>query len=109
MKLNARQLRKLIKESIETREPGSPLWQFNESPGNTRRGPRADNVDLGLSNFVEDVVRQEWQDIYEPGDPSIKSPEEWNDQVDAALQDLHDKLQSDIREIEEKLINGEFY
>jgi hypothetical protein len=110
IKFTKKQLRSLISEAIESREAGSPLWQFNESPGGMHKsGPRADSVDLGLSNFVEEVVKEEWKNIYDAGDPSIQDPEEWNEQVEAAAEELHDRLTAAVREVEEKLINGEFH
>lgn len=109
VKLNKNHLRALLREAIETREPGSPLW----SPPAERRvvkevGGSTGNIDLH-------VIRDQWADEmkmrFDPSDPSMEAAgqDAWDDQVEAAASELWDEFTRVMDDVEQKLINGEYF
>ena len=144
MKITKRQLRRIIKEvkrkllregatggialkSLVTLEFANALKGINEQASDSREHhwPSADNE---LADVVDTLVVS-WTDMemkaWSAGDPSMnmggelsdtESKEWWNEQVDAASEELQDTLRERLRaesikvmeDFTDRLINGDF-
>src|SRR5262249_31049938 len=107
VKLGQKALRGLIKEAIEGRQPGSPLW-----------APPAEKPlkESGLANqlpeMLADTVQGAWEDMFDEGDPSMMGAggkPAWDMQCAAAAEEFAHRVNKLLEEIETKLVNGEFY
>lgn len=115
VKLDRTALRGLIKEAIQGRQPGSPLWSapvkkraLQEMPGHGGVHQLGGNQGA-LEDFVESL-KIDWTDMFDEGDPSMATEgrEGWAKQVDAAAEELSEKVEQLASEVEERLVNGEF-
>jgi hypothetical protein len=89
IKLNTTQLRSLIKEAIQGRQPGSPLW---EAPGD---GHPLDHGDSGISPAVSDLIEQLAQQVAEElADAEGMDPGDVLPEISAALNDCITKFYS---------------
>jgi hypothetical protein len=114
VKLDKRQVRSLIKEAIEGRQPGSPLW----TPP-VEKKPTVETLGAGIAgrrpiDAIDNlcmVVGNSWHDLAGADDPSIEltGVEAWEYQVDEASEELYNEVQNLIYKIENKLIEGEYY
>jgi len=123
VKLGPKQLRSLIKEAIQAREPGSPLWsppKENKRRHNEAVEPGADDSYRDdFSSFKHefaDQVAQVWKGFYDENDPSMQSrgsfaggQQFWNSQVENASSELYDLVGEAIKSVELKLLEGDFY
>jgi hypothetical protein len=99
MKLNATQLRKIIAEEVRNVRGR----RLAESPGTMNAaGVLQARVNYG------DVIGNAWKGNYDETDPSMSASgqESWSGQVDAAVDELQDRLEALEAEIEDKLYNG---
>jgi hypothetical protein len=102
--LNKAQLRSLIKEAIQTRAPGSPLFT---PPEEVRESAQAGDE---LTTFLHSIEKQ-WNSQADNDDPSIEATGEpaWKDQVSRAIDELQDRIEAAIEDVDQKLTDGEFY
>lgn len=105
IKLDRNMLRGLIKEAIQGRQPGSPLW---EMPGPRRMPFEPQGVDLH-------AWRDQWADAmkasYSTDDPVMAEYGEaaWEQQCEDAASDLYDGLESAVAEAEARLTGGSYW
>lgn len=111
MKLTPKMLCGLIKEAIQTREPGSPLW----SPEKTKRTRKTEAFELtqndsAVSEFIQQIVVS-FDSLYDENDPTMNDAgrEDWARQCEAAGEDLEEKINELLGETEMKLVDGQFY
>jgi hypothetical protein len=93
MKIKLSELKKLIREEIDaTRE--DEFHDIQEAIG-----------DL-MTTFIERGI-----ELYDPADPSMQALGEaaWQEQVDAAAEDLSTKVNFLVGEVLDNLQNGEYY
>lgn len=94
MKLNTTQLRKIIAEEVK-KSQGRRLGESIAGPG--------DVIGQAASTFL-DVVTDSWDANADPqgtiGD--------WGSQVQAARQELDERLDDILREVEDKLFGGDY-
>lgn len=104
VKLTRTQLRGLIKEAIMRKPIGQPegVW-VNEGMGSGRG-------EEGLSAFVF-VWEHDQFAAYDEGDPSMSAAgkEAWESQVEAAAEELLEKLKDALSEVETKLVDGGYH
>lgn len=111
VKLDQKALRGLIKEAIQGRQPGSPL--FTPPPDKKRRLRENGTEDFPLIEELTEKFREhisrEWH--YSADDPSMAAagPEAWDMQVDRATEAFMNEVAELIEQIEQKLIGGEFH
>jgi hypothetical protein len=108
VRLDQRQLRGIIKEAIQTREPGSPLW----SPEPEKRVVKESNLANDLPAMLADMVQGSWEELYDDADPSMQhagGKQAWDQQVADAAEEFATRVNQLLEEIETKLVQGEFY
>jgi hypothetical protein len=108
VKLDQRALRGLIKEAIQGRQPGSPLF----TPPREKRQLREHGLANPLPEELADRVQEAWEDLYDPGDPSMEAAggqAAWASQVASAADEFAHRVNELLEEIEGKLINGEYF
>lgn len=116
VKLNQNQLRGLIREAIQGRQPGSPLWEpLTEMPktGISKRMTGAPSDFNRIVTSLENAFREELLGMYDPGDPSMTSlgEEAWADQVEKAVNQFTNEALSEesIDRILQSLMDGEYF
>ena len=108
VKLGQNQLRSLIREAIQTREPGSPLWSAPEEKKVVKESGLAND----LPAMLADTVQGTWEDMFDEGDPSMTAAggrKAWDMQCAAAAEEFADRVNELLEEIEMKLVDGEFH
>ena len=124
MKITKRQLRRIIKEE-KAKITAEMMEQEGAMDPNQHHYPSADNA---INDVVEEL-KNSWHEMelkaWSAGDPSMnmggelsdtESKEWWNEQVDAASEELQDTLRERLRaesikvmeEFTDRLINGDF-
>lgn len=106
VKLDQKALRGLIREAIQGRQPGSPL--FTPPPEKrTIRESNSEGYDMVMDLVTK--VTSGWQ--YDPNDPSMAATgeEAWEGQVSQAEDELLNRIAEVIEDVQTKLINGEYY
>jgi len=105
IKLDRAMLRGLINEAIMAKPFGQPegIW-VNE----------ADEHETDASDVVQqmaEVAKQFWIDTFSEGDPSQQEAglESWNEQCERAAEELVQRLLGPFSDVEDRLIDGEFY
>ena len=101
VKLNITHVRRLIKEAIEARMPGSPE-PFEVSDA------RLHESTAGGDEFgpVLSAIANRWMSMYDPADPSMAhvGEKKWQQQVNMAIDDLEQRLSEACDDVEERLI-----
>lgn len=108
VKLGRNQLRSIIKEAIQTREPGSPLWSAPEE----KKVVKESNLANDLPAMLADMVQSSWEELYDDADPSMQhagGKQAWDQQVADAAEEFATRVNALLEEIENKLVQGEFY
>lgn len=115
VKLNKNQLRNLISEAIQTREPGSPLFTPPEvdealSDRIPTTGPPTDEIGNVL-NVVEKMLLEYFMNQFNHDDPTHNAGgvDVWKEQVDIAVDAILGALENSIDDVETSLHNGEYY
>lgn len=105
VKINKSQLRQLISEAIQSREPGSPIW----SPPREKRQLVRESAEA-VTSQVGQALGDYFRSQFNAKDPvqSEYGQEAWNVQVDIAVDEVVSNLIEKIEEVESKLHNGEF-
>ncbi len=105
IKLNQAQLRGLIKEAIQSREPGSALWSPPREPRKMMKESAEAVVDQ-----VGEALGEYFRAQFDPNDPvqAEYGPDAWSVQVDVAVDHVVSALIEKIEEVESRLHNGEF-
>lgn len=110
VKLDQKALRGLIKEAIEGRQPGSPL--FTPPPEKKRSlredaGPQNFALVEAVTEAFREALLNEW--AYNPSDPSMAAAgvEAWDMQVDRAVEDFMNQVSDVIDDVVNKLVQGE--
>lgn len=107
VKLDQKALRGLIKEAIQGRQPGSPLF----TPPQEKRQSRAQGT-YGPAKQISDIFYEEMMKMYDSGDPSMElagGRDAWEHQVAKATEEFEIRAQELLEELESKLNNGEYY
>lgn len=96
MKITSAQLRSIIAEEM-ARATRRRLTETVE------------DVSGAASEFV-DLCARSWSGSYEADDPvmSADGPEAWAAQVDAAREELNERLEEIVRDVEDKLFGGAY-
>lgn len=98
IRLNRTQIRQIIKEAIQVREPGSPLF----TPPTL--------IKESIDSVVEplgDWLGKYFMSQYDPGGADIDE-DSWRVQVDVAVDDIVSNLIDKFQEVEEALHNGKY-
>lgn len=110
VKLDQKALRGLIKEAIQGRQPGSPLFTPPPEKRTIREG--AEN-NFPLVEAVTEAFRaaldESWG--YDPSDPSMAATgeEAWQSQKDAAVEHFMNDVSDVVDNVVNKLIQGEYH
>lgn len=108
VRLDQRQLRGIIKEAIQTREPGSPLW----SPEPEKKSVNESGLANQLPEMLADTVQGSWEDMFDEADPSMMGAggkPAWDMQCAAAAEEFSHRVNELLEEIEQKLVGGEYH
>ena len=108
VKLGQRQLRSLIREAIEGRQPGSPLWE----PPAEKKPIKESGLANQLPEMLADTVQGTWEDMFDEGDPSMMGAggkQAWDLQCAAAAEEFAHRVNELLEEIEGKLVGGEYF
>jgi hypothetical protein len=94
MKITISQLRRIIKEEVGLRA----RRRLTEGPGDVAK------AELALSGALRDA----WIGAYDDTDPSMSAtgPEDWKAQVEDAMFEFDDRLDTLISDVEKKLFGG---
>ncbi len=119
VKLNQVQLRSLIKEAIQIREPGSPLWSPPKESKKCKTEAFEHNDQGDFSSIKHEFIDRcadIWRGFYDENDPSMQShgafaggESVWRSQVENASGELYDLIEEAIKSVELKLLEGDFY
>ena len=105
IKLSRNQLRGLINEAIMAKPFGQPegIW-VNEAEEH-EEGPSE------LATQMAGLAYEYWVDTFNEGDPTQQAAgkHEWQKQCDFASDALAEELETVLKSIEDRLIDGEFY
>lgn len=119
IRLDNKALRSIISEAIEFRQPGSPLFT---PPKENKRLSEAEHdgpdseyyvAQTMSSDDVADCVIESAEkyfgSMFNSEDPSMMNDRAmWNEQVQAAVSDLHTRVIEIVDDVESKLISGEY-
>lgn len=107
VKLDQNALRGLIKEAIQGRQPGSPLF----TPPAEKKSLKESQLANDLPGQLADTVEAYFASQYDEGDPSMAAvgQQGWEMQCADAAEEFATRVNELLEEIETKLVNGEFY
>lgn len=108
IKLDQNALRGLIREAIQGRQPGSPLF----TPPVEKKKRLKESVSQGAElEALLDACSDQWSELDDGDDPSIGAvgSENWEQQVQAAVDELRDRIVDACDEVEQQLIDGHYY
>jgi hypothetical protein len=110
VKLNAQQLRGLIREAIQHRPMGMDEADLDEAgPKNSMRHNAAmkHNPTTIISKAVDDIEKF-WKALYEEDKSSMAEldQEDWDEQVKEAVEELYLQFLKSVNEVDAKLTDG---
>lgn len=108
IKLDQKQLRSIISEAIQGRQPGSPLF----TPPDDRKNIHEADLASTLPGQLADTVQAHFEEQFDPSDPSMQQSggrHSWNMQCAAAAEEFASRVNELLQEIETNLVNGEYY
>lgn len=110
VKLGPKEVRKLIKEAIQGRQPGSPLFTPPpEKPRLREHGGLEGNFPLveAVTEAFRNALIQEWS--FNPDDPSMAAAgeESWQMQQERAVEEFMNEVSEVIDRCVDKLVQGE--
>lgn len=108
VKLDQKALRGLIREAIEGRQPGSPLW----SPPADKKPVNESGLANDLPEMLADTVQGTWEDMFDEADPSMVAAggkPQWDMQCAAAAEEFAHRVNELLAEIEGKLVDGQYF
>lgn len=109
VKLNNTQLRKLVTEAIQGRQPGSPMFTPPKQKRNINEVAGTPSVDNALLELIE-AVRGEFLSMYSDSDPSMAPHgfEGWEAQCANAVTELMSEIGELIEKRTDELTDGVF-